>query len=158
MPTVVAAPLPLSDEERSALERMARSSSLPHRQVTQAQALLWAGEGVANEEIARRSGVDPDAVRRWRRRFAEDGVAGVGMIATEAVLAVAPWVPRLRRPGTAVAVSVHGVALVLATTSPLVGLRLLVFGGTAVLLHAASAGLVGVGGSAGERAVLDAAG
>lgn len=29
-------------------------------------ALLWAGEGVANEEIARRSGVDSDTVRRWR--------------------------------------------------------------------------------------------
>ncbi len=81
MPTVVAAPLLLSDEDRSALERMARSSSLPHRQVTQAQALLWAGEGMANEEIARRSGVDPDAVRRWRKRFAEEGVAGVGVIA-----------------------------------------------------------------------------
>ena len=82
-------------------------------------------------------------------------LAGVGLIATEAVLAVTPWVPRLRRPGTAVAAGLHGVALVLATTSPLVGLRLLVFGGTAVLLHAASAGLLG---SAGERPVLDAAG
>ncbi len=81
MSTVVAAPLPLSDEQRSALDRMARSPSLPHRQVTQAQALLWAGDGVANEEIARRCGVDPDAVRRWRRRFAEKGVAGVGVIA-----------------------------------------------------------------------------
>ena len=81
MPTVVAAPLPLSDEQRSALERMARSSSLPHRQVTQAQALLWAAEGMANEEIGRRSGVDPDAVRRWRKRFDEKGVAGVGVIA-----------------------------------------------------------------------------
>ena len=81
MPTVVAAPLPLSDEQRSALESMARSSSLAHRQVIQAQALLWAADGMANEEIARRSGVDPDAVRRWRKRFAEGGVAGVGMIA-----------------------------------------------------------------------------
>ena len=49
--------------------------------MTQAQALLWAGDGMANEEIARRAGVDPDAVRRWRRRFAERGVAGVGVIA-----------------------------------------------------------------------------
>jgi len=81
MSTVVAAPLPLSDEQRSALDRMAGSPSLPHRQVTQAQALLWAGDGVANEEIARRCGVDPDAVRRWRKRFAEKGVAGVGVIA-----------------------------------------------------------------------------
>ena len=37
--------------------------------------------GFANEEIARRCGVDSDAVRRWRRRFSELGVAGVGVIA-----------------------------------------------------------------------------
>jgi transposase len=81
MSVVTAAPLELSDEQRSALERMARSTSLPARQVTQAKGLLWAGDGVANEEIGRRCGVDPDAVRRWRRRFAETGVAGVGVIA-----------------------------------------------------------------------------
>jgi len=81
MPLVTAAPLVLSDEQRSALAQMARSTSLPVRQVTQAKALLWAGDGVANEEIGRRCEVDPDAVRRWRQRFAEKGVAGVGVIA-----------------------------------------------------------------------------
>ncbi len=60
---------------------MAVSMSLPHRQVVQARGLLWAADGVANEEIARRCGVDSDAVRRWRSRFAEQGVAGVGVIA-----------------------------------------------------------------------------
>ena len=44
---------------------MAASTSLPHRQVVQARGLLWASDGVANEEIARRCGVDSDAVRRW---------------------------------------------------------------------------------------------
>ena len=72
-------------------------------------------------------------------------LAGVGLIVTEAALAVTPWLPRLRRWGTAVAAALHLVALVVATTSPLVGLRLLVFGGTAVLLHAVSAGLVRTG-------------
>ncbi|MFN2506923.1 MAG: IS630 family transposase, partial [Acidimicrobiales bacterium] len=81
----------MSEEQRSALERMARSSSLPHRQVTQAQALLWAGDGMANEEIARRSGVDPDAVRRWRKRFVDQGVAGVGVIAKGR--GRKPWLP-----------------------------------------------------------------
>ena len=60
---------------------MARSSSLPHRAVTQAKALLWAAQGVANEEIARRCHVDSDAVRGWRKRFADKGVDGVGKIA-----------------------------------------------------------------------------
>ena len=81
MPIRIAAALPVSDEQRAELRRMAASSVLPHRQVVQARALLWAAEGVANEEIARRSGVDSDAVRRWRKRFAEKGVAGVGVIA-----------------------------------------------------------------------------
>ena len=46
----------------------------------QAKALLWAADGVANEEIARRSEADADTVRCWRRRFEERGPAGVGTI------------------------------------------------------------------------------
>jgi transposase len=81
MPIVTAAPLVMSDVQRVELSRMAASTVLPHRQVVQARALLWAVEGVANEEIARRSGVDSDTVRRWRKRFADTGTAGVGVIA-----------------------------------------------------------------------------
>jgi transposase len=78
---MVAAAMPVTDEQRAELCRMAGSSALPHRQVVQARALLWAADGVANEEIARRVRVDSDTVRRWRARFAEAGVAGVGVIA-----------------------------------------------------------------------------
>jgi len=78
---MTAAALPVSDAQRAELERMATSTSLPHRQVMQARGLLWASDGVANEEIARRCGVDSDAVRRWRSRFVEQGTAGVGVIA-----------------------------------------------------------------------------
>jgi transposase len=81
MPIITATPLVVSEEQRVELTRVAASSVLPHRQVVQARALLWAAEGVANEEIARRSGVDSDTVRRWRKRFADKGTAGVGMIA-----------------------------------------------------------------------------
>ena len=81
MPVMIAEPLAMSRSDRTELERMARSTSLPHRTVRQAKALLLAAEGVANEEIARRSEVDADTVRRWRRRFDERGVAGVGVIA-----------------------------------------------------------------------------
>ena len=78
---MVAAALPVTDQERAELGRLAGSSVLPHRQVVQAQALLWAADGMANEEIARRSRVDSDAVRRWRNRFTDKGVGGVGEIA-----------------------------------------------------------------------------
>lgn len=60
---------------------MAASTTLPHRKVVQARALLWAGDGVANAEIARRCQVTPEAVRRWRSRFVEEGTSGVGTVA-----------------------------------------------------------------------------
>lgn len=78
---MVAAALSVTVEQRAELERMASSTSLPHRQVIQARGLLWACEGIANDEIGRRCGVDSDAVRRWRYRFAAEGVGGVGKIA-----------------------------------------------------------------------------
>jgi len=81
MPIAIAPALPVTEDQRSELRRMAASTALPHRTVVQAKALLLAAEGVSNEEIARRSGVDSDAVRRWRSRFADQGTAGVGAIA-----------------------------------------------------------------------------
>src|SRR6516164_7733446 len=81
MPVMTAAAMPVTDEQRLALERLAASTSSPHRQVMQARGLLLACDGVANEEIARRCGVDSDTVRRWRLRFAEQGITGVGRIA-----------------------------------------------------------------------------
>src|SRR5688572_25408290 len=81
MPLMTAPALALSDEQRAELSRMARSSGLPHRQVVQARGLLLAADGVANEQIARRCGVDSDTVRRWRARFSQTGPAGVGVIA-----------------------------------------------------------------------------
>jgi transposase len=81
MPVTIAPPLPVTEEQRIGLARMASTSTLPHRQVMQARALLLAADGVANEEIARLSAVESDTVRRWRRRFVELGVDGVGKIA-----------------------------------------------------------------------------
>jgi transposase len=71
----------MSVEQRAALEVMARSSSLPHRQVVLAMALLLAADGVATNEVARRCETTDTSVRAWRRRFVEQGVDGVGRIA-----------------------------------------------------------------------------
>jgi transposase len=60
---------------------MARSSSLPHRQVVQARALLLAADGVATNEVARQCGTTSDSVRAWRRRFEAEGPDGIGRIA-----------------------------------------------------------------------------
>ena len=54
MPVMIAVALDVSIEQRVVLERWARSTVEPHRRVVQARGLLLAGEGAANEEIARR--------------------------------------------------------------------------------------------------------
>jgi len=72
--------LAVSAEQRSALEAVARSQSLPHRQVRQAKALLLAADGVANGEIGRQVGTSPAGVRRWRARFEAEGVESVGRV------------------------------------------------------------------------------
>jgi len=81
MPLMIAPPLEVSVGQRESLERMARSTSLPHRTVVQAKALLLAADGVATNEVARRLATTDDSVRAWRRRFEAEGVAGVGRIA-----------------------------------------------------------------------------
>jgi hypothetical protein len=78
LPIRIAPAMPVTDEQRAQLERMAGNSTLPHRVVIQARGLIAAAEGVANEEIARRCGVTSDTARSWRSRFAEQGVPGVG--------------------------------------------------------------------------------
>ncbi len=77
-----APPLSVTDDQRVALERLARSTSARHRTVQRARALLLAANGVANNEIARRVGVSANSIRAWRERFAAEGVEGLGKIAT----------------------------------------------------------------------------
>ncbi|MBS1849267.1 MAG: IS630 family transposase [Actinobacteria bacterium] len=81
MPVMVAAPLKVSRSQRAELERMAFSSSLPHRVVVQSSALLLAADGEANAAIARACSTTPDTVRRWRAKFEQGGVEAVGTIA-----------------------------------------------------------------------------
>ncbi|MGH8950568.1 MAG: IS630 family transposase, partial [Acidimicrobiia bacterium] len=70
----------VSDEDRVALEGLARSHTAPAREVRQARALLWAGEGVSNAEIARRCETNRPTIRRWRSRFESEGIGSVGRI------------------------------------------------------------------------------
>jgi transposase len=81
MSTVIAPPLAMTDEQRAALEVIARSTTLGHRKVVQAKALLLAADGVGTNEVARRCHTSNESVRAWRRRFETEGVEGVGRIA-----------------------------------------------------------------------------
>jgi hypothetical protein len=77
---VTAPPLAITDEQRRALETTARSTTLGHRKVIQAKALLLAADGVGTNEVARRCHTTNESVRAWRRRFEAEGVDGVGRI------------------------------------------------------------------------------
>lgn len=72
--------------------------------------------------------------------------ASVGLVAVELVLAAAPWVPRLAAPALVLAAAFHVAAVPLAGASPAVALRLVVFGGTSVVLLAAATGRLPVRG------------
>ena len=75
-----AAPLVMSPGQRESLAVLARSSSAAHREVQRARVLLMAAEGVANSTIAASVGVTPVTVRAWRDRFADEGLAKLGVV------------------------------------------------------------------------------
>jgi transposase len=68
------APLPVTDEQRSVLEKLIRSRTAPHRDVQRARVLLMASDGFANTRIASEVGVAPMTVKAWRDRFCEDAL------------------------------------------------------------------------------------
>src|SRR5437016_14049856 len=69
--------LVLSAEQRAQLESMANSRSLPAGLVTRVRIVLLSASGKMNREIARQLGLTNATVGKWRRRFVEQGVAGL---------------------------------------------------------------------------------
>ena len=67
----------LTNEQRETLTRWSRGRSTPARLVRRAQIVLLAAEGKQNLEIADELAVERTIVARWRRRFAEQGLAGI---------------------------------------------------------------------------------
>jgi DNA-binding CsgD family transcriptional regulator len=67
----------LSDEEREVLVSLARSYTLPYWQVTRAQMVLLAADGLRNDEIAARLNCRREVVSQWRKRFHEQRLAGL---------------------------------------------------------------------------------
>ena len=67
----------LTDEERTVLEHVARSYTLPYWQVVRAQMVLLAAEGMRNDQIAAQLRCGRDVVSQWRKRFFEQRVAGL---------------------------------------------------------------------------------
>jgi len=67
----------LSAEQRRELERRAASYSGPWRDVARAKAILLAAQGLSNQAIAERLDVSRQSISEWRKRFFEEGVAGL---------------------------------------------------------------------------------
>lgn len=72
------APIPrCSDEGRKTLEDWARSRTLEARLVERARIILRSLEGKAVNAIAKELSIRPNTVIDWRRRFDEEGMAGL---------------------------------------------------------------------------------
>lgn len=77
MPVVCACPITLTGSIRRVLKRRARGQKTPHRDKMRAQIVLSAAARCGNAEIAAALGITVDTVRKWRGRFAEQGLEGL---------------------------------------------------------------------------------
>jgi len=67
----------LGASQRRWLKALTRQGTAEHRQVTRARIVLLASAGWANRGIARKLGLAPNTVGKWRKRFFAEGVDGL---------------------------------------------------------------------------------
>jgi transposase len=67
----------LTGEERSLLERRAAKYTAPYREVVRAKIVLMAAQGLENKQIAQGLSLPVQIVSKWRKRFFEEGMAGL---------------------------------------------------------------------------------
>jgi transposase len=77
----------LTAEDRSKLEAAARKYTSSYRDVIRAKIVLYAARGLSNDEIAQRLDTPRQIVSKWRKRFFQEGLAGLEEL------------PRQGRPG-----------------------------------------------------------
>ena len=73
-----AEPVMLTAAERRALKKRVRGSKTPWRDRLRAQIVLAAARGRSNARIARDLCISEDTARKWRGRFADRGLEGLG--------------------------------------------------------------------------------
>ncbi len=73
----VAVKIKLNEEERKTLERWSRGRSIPARRALRAKIVLMAADGMMNKDIQAALATDAQTVKRWRNRFAEQGLEGM---------------------------------------------------------------------------------
>jgi len=67
----------LSVEERTILEHRAARYTAPYREVIRARIVLMAAQGLQNKQIAHGLSLPVQIVTKWRKRFFEEGLAGL---------------------------------------------------------------------------------
>ena len=67
----------LAPEIRSQLEATVRRYTASYRDVIRAKIILYAADGLENEQIALRLDTPRQVVSKWRKRFFEKGLAGL---------------------------------------------------------------------------------
>lgn len=70
-------PIELTAQERSVLERVARSRTVAHRSAQRARLILLAAEEATDQAIADQLSLSLSTVYRWRSRFATERLAGL---------------------------------------------------------------------------------
>ena len=73
----VAVGIEVPESDRKQLERWSSSRSAPMRLRERSRIVLAAAEGKTNKEIAADTGLEVNKVGRWRRRYADEGLAGI---------------------------------------------------------------------------------
>ena len=67
----------LTDAEHTELEARARRYTSPYVEVVRAKIVLYAAEGLGNDEIAARLDTPRQVVSKWRKRFFQQRLAGL---------------------------------------------------------------------------------
>ena len=70
--------LNLTDEEQAALERLTRRAKTSQRLALRARIVLACASGMDNQAVAEEIGVSKVTVGKWRARFVESRIAGLG--------------------------------------------------------------------------------
>jgi transposase len=69
--------LTVPDADRAELERRSRAKGVPARVVERARIVLLAADGLTGAQIAERAGCAEPTVIKWRRQYADAGLAGL---------------------------------------------------------------------------------
>ena len=95
MPRLSPFHIDLGTEDEAILEALARRYTSPYRDVIRAKIVLYAAQGLSNDEIAKRLDTPRQIVSKWRKRFFEQGVRGLEELPRQGRPGVFP--PRYRR-------------------------------------------------------------